>query len=96
MALRWADARRERPGDARAKRGAPCSGLDRGLWANRLLLLGVMTEIIFSWAILYFPPVQKFLQTGPVTWQIYALAWLGIPLIFLIDYARKRIVGRWS
>jgi sodium/potassium-transporting ATPase subunit alpha len=82
-------------GNVAGRRSLTRSGLDQGLSANRLLLLGVTTEIIFSWAILYFPPVQKFLQTGTVTWQIYALAWLGIPLIFLIDYARKRIVVRW-
>jgi sodium/potassium-transporting ATPase subunit alpha len=74
------------------------SGMDRGLLRNHLLVLGVAAEIAFSWAILYFPPVRRFLATGSVAWQIYALAWLGIPLIFLLDYARKRLLAQheWS
>ena len=46
---------------------------------------------MFSWAILYFPPLNTVLGTGPVAWQVYAIAWAGIPLIFGLDYARKRI-----
>lgn len=63
--------------------------------SNRILLLGVVAEIIFSWAILYFPPVQDFLRTGPVAWHIYALAWLGIPLLFALDYVRKKTLASW-
>jgi sodium/potassium-transporting ATPase subunit alpha len=80
-------------GNVIGRRSLRGSGLDRGLLGNRILLLGVATEILFSWAILYFTPLQTFLQTGPVDWQIYAVAWLGIPLIFGLDYVRKRLVG---
>jgi sodium/potassium-transporting ATPase subunit alpha len=79
-------------GNVVGRRSQSHSGLDRGLLANRILLAGVATEIMLSWAILYFQPAQKFLQTGPVAWQIYALAFLGIPLIFVMDYARKRML----
>jgi sodium/potassium-transporting ATPase subunit alpha len=72
------------------------SGLDRGLLANCILLVGVATEILFSWAVLYVPSVQAVLRTGPVAWQIYSIAWLGIPLIFALDYARKRLLGQWE
>jgi sodium/potassium-transporting ATPase subunit alpha len=65
------------------------SGLDLGLFTNKLILLGISVQIVFSWATLYFPPVQKVLHTGPVSSGVYALAWLGIPLIFGIDYLRK-------
>jgi sodium/potassium-transporting ATPase subunit alpha len=81
-------------GNVVGRRSLRGSGLDRGLLANRILLLGVATELLFSWAVLYAPPVQAFLQTGPVAWQIYGIAWLGIPLIFGLDYARKRLAGR--
>ncbi|MCA9179094.1 MAG: cation-transporting P-type ATPase [Planctomycetales bacterium] len=80
-------------GNVVSRRSLTRSGLARGLLANRILLVGVAFEVIFSWSILYFPPVQSFLKTGPVAWQVYALAWLGIPLIFLADYARKRLLG---
>ena len=80
-------------GNVIGRRSLRGSGLDRGLLANRILLLGVATEILFSWMILYAPSVQAFLQTGPVAWQIYAFAWLGIPLIFGLDSIRKRLAG---
>ena len=70
------------------------SGLDPGIFRNSLMVAGILVQIIFSWALLYFPPVQKVLATGPVPAGIYLLAWLGIPLIFGLDYLRKRIVWR--
>lgn len=66
------------------------SGLDTGIFKNRLILLGIIIQIVFSWAILYFPPVQKILATGPVAFSVYAMAWFGIVLIFGSDYLRKR------
>ena len=67
------------------------SGLDRGIFRNRLLLTGILIQIIFSWGLLYLQPLQKILGTGPVGWQTYLFAWLGIPLIFGADYLRKRL-----
>jgi len=67
------------------------SGLDMGIFKNRLLLLGILIQIVFSWALLYVAPVQKVLATGPVAPEIYLLAWLGIPLIFGFDYLRKKM-----
>ncbi|MGF1641481.1 MAG: cation-translocating P-type ATPase [Rhodospirillales bacterium] len=67
------------------------SGLDAGALRNPLLIAGVGFEIAFSWAILYFPPVAAVLGTGPVAIEVYAAAWAGPPLIFLLDDLRKRI-----
>ncbi len=67
------------------------SGLDRGVLRNRLLLAGIVIQVVFSWALLYTEPLQHILGTGPVPWHIYLAAWLGIPLIFVSDYLRKRI-----
>jgi len=69
------------------------AGIDSGLIRNRLLIGGIMIQVIFSWALLYFPPLAKVLGTGPVSPLIYLAAWLGIPLIFGCDYLRK-LVGR--
>ena len=69
------------------------SGLDRGLFTNRLLLAGILVQIAFSWATLYFPPLQRILSTGPVEPKVYGLAWLGIVLIFGIDYLCKLLVN---
>lgn len=70
------------------------SGLDRDIFSNRLILFGVTFEIVFSWALLYVPAVGKILGTGPVATEVYLIAWLGVPLIFGLDYFRKRIAWR--
>jgi sodium/potassium-transporting ATPase subunit alpha len=77
-------------GNLAGRRFTRRSGVDAGLFKNRLLLAGILIQVIFSWALLYTRPLQKVLGTGPVTPGIYLLAWLGIPLIFGCDYLRKR------
>jgi sodium/potassium-transporting ATPase subunit alpha len=67
------------------------SGIDAGLLRNRLIVAGVSLEILFSWAVLYAEPVRRVLGTGPVGLDVYAVAWLGIPLIFGLDYLRKKV-----
>jgi len=70
------------------------SGLDMGIFKNKLIFFGIIIQIVFSWVVLYFPPAQKGLATGPVSIEIYFLAWLGIPLIFGLDYIRKKVAVR--
>ncbi len=77
-------------GNLAGRRFARRSGVDAGLFRNRLLLAGILVQVVFSWALLYTRPLQQVLGTGPVTPGIYLLAWLGIPLIFGCDYLRKR------
>lgn len=83
-------------GNVVGRRSLRHSGLGRGLLANPLLLSGIATEILFSRAILYVPAVQSVLHTGPVAPTIYALAWFGIPVMFILDYARKRLAAHWD
>ena len=71
------------------------SGLDRSALSNPLMLGGVGLEIAISWAILYYPPLGQVMGTGPVDWQIYLVAWLGVPLVFLADFARKQLARAW-
>jgi sodium/potassium-transporting ATPase subunit alpha len=62
------------------------------LLRNRRLLLGIAVEIVGSWALLYWPPLQRLLGTGPVSCQSYALCWLGPRLLINLDTLRKRLV----
>lgn len=68
------------------------SGIDVGLLRNPLLVVGIGMEMFFSWAVLYLEPVGRVLGTGPVAVHVYLVAWLGIPLIFGLDYLRKLVV----
>jgi sodium/potassium-transporting ATPase subunit alpha len=79
-------------GNLIGRRSEARSGLDRGIFTNHLILIGFAFEIGFSWAALYFPPLCRVLGTGPVSLPMYAMAWLGAPLIFGADYLRKRIL----
>lgn len=79
-------------GNLLGRRFSRRSGLDSGVFSNRLLVLGIIIQVVFSWATLYFPPLQRVLSTGPVPIPIYFLAWFGIVLIFGADYLRKRLM----
>jgi len=68
------------------------SGLDMGIFKNKLIFFGILIQIVFSWAVLYFPPTKKILATGSFSGEVYFIAWLGIPLIFGLDYTSKKIV----
>ena len=81
-------------GNGLSRRHLVCSGLDRSLLDNRLLLIGIALEITFAWAILYWPPLQQILGTAPVATELYLLAWLGIPLLFGLDLLRKRLASK--
>jgi sodium/potassium-transporting ATPase subunit alpha len=81
-------------GNLIGRRYANLSGLDLGIFRNRLMMAGIMIQMIFSWGLLYFAPLQKILGTGPVNGSVYLVAWLGIPLIFGADYLRKRLCLR--
>jgi hypothetical protein len=52
-------------------------------------VVGIVLEIVFSLALLYWPPLQAVLGTGPVDLRLYLLACLGGPLIFALDYVFK-------
>ena len=76
------------------RRHERASGLDRGLLANRLILAGILIQVVFSFGLLYFPPLQRALATGPVSGAVYGLAWLGVLVLFALDLARKRLAAR--
>ena len=81
-------------GNLIGRRSHAGSGLDRGLLTNALILIGITIQVVFSWAVLYWPPVQQVMGTGPVPLTIYGLAWCGIAVLFGADYLRKTIMRR--
>ncbi len=81
-------------GNLFGRRSRTGSGLSLDFLNNPLIVLGLVFEVVFSWAVLYFPPLARLLGTGPVDTTIYAVAWLGPFLIFGLDYLRKKILAR--
>jgi len=80
-------------GNLFGRRSRTGAGLTLDFLSNPLIVGGIVFEIVFSWAILYFPPLSSVLGTGPVDGGIYAIAWLGPFLIFGLDYGRKRLLA---
>ena len=70
------------------------SGLDRGLVKNPFFVVGVGLELAFAWAVLHFAPLSNALGTGPVAPMFVALAALGCPLFWAVDFAAKRLRAR--
>jgi len=80
-------------GNLFGRRSRTDSGLTWDVLSNPLIIGGIVFEVVFSWAILYFPPLSTILGTGPVEGAVYAVAWMGPFLIFGFDYARKRLLA---
>jgi len=78
-------------GNLFGRRSRTGSGIDMDAFRNPLILIGITFEAIFSWALLYVPAVNTVLGTAPVDTTIYLIAWLGVPLIFGLDYLRKLV-----
>ena len=80
-------------GNLFGRRSRTGSGLSLDFLSNPLIIGGIVFEIVFSWAILYFEPLSAVLGTGPVDLGVYATAWAGPFVIFTLDYARKRVLA---
>ena len=80
-------------GNLFGRRSRTGSGLSLDFLSNPLIVGGIVFEIVFSWAILYFEPLSTVLGTGPVDFGVYAIAWAGPFVIFALDYARKRVLA---
>jgi sodium/potassium-transporting ATPase subunit alpha len=69
------------------------SGLDRGLFRNPLFIIGITIELAVAVAVVYLPPLGRALGTGPIPPWLLGLAALGVPVLFLADWLRKRLAA---
>lgn len=62
---------------------------EAGLFTNRLIWLGIATEIALLISLMYVPLLQKIFNTTPLSGQeiLFALSW--IPLMICLDETRK-------
>jgi magnesium-transporting ATPase (P-type) len=80
-------------GNAFACRTERASAL-RGLLTNRFLLIGIVFELVVAMLVIYVPPLQPAFGTAalpPVWWAVPAAF---IPVVFLVDEARKALARR--
>jgi potassium/sodium efflux P-type ATPase len=60
-----------------------------GFFTNRLILLGVVTELTLLALIVYVPALQSIFGTAPIGLQEWLFVFAWTPVIFLADEARK-------
>ena len=67
-----------------------------GLFSNRLLWVGIASELVIIFLIVYAPPLQKVIGThafSPGNW-LFLFAWA--PLLLIADECRKFLLRCWE
>jgi magnesium-transporting ATPase (P-type) len=65
-----------------------------GFFSNKLILLGIVFELIFASIIIYTPFFQKVFQTTAIGWSDWGILLVFAPLIFLAEELRKKLYRR--
>lgn len=67
-----------------------------GIFSNRLVWLGIVTEVVLVFMIIYIPPLQWIFGTAafPVSYWLVPLACM--PLLLVADEFRKALVRWWD
>jgi calcium-translocating P-type ATPase len=78
-------------GTAFAARTSRASLREIGVFSNRLLLWGILFELVFAAAIIYLPPLQKIFATNALGVRELAILLLFPPLVWGTDE-----IARWA
>lgn len=81
-------------GNTFAQRASKRSILQVPLFNNKLIWIGIATEVILTVSIVYVPFLNKFIQTAPFHPKYWLFLILWIPALPLVDAVRKAIVNR--
>lgn len=66
-----------------------------GVWSNRLILVGILFELLFTGVLMYVPFLQGVFTTIPLGIQDWLLLFGMMLVIFLMEEARKKLVDLW-
>jgi P-type Ca2+ transporter type 2C len=78
-------------GNLFAQRTERVSIVRMGFFGNRLLWVGIATELVLVFVIIYFPPLQRVFGTAalPLHYWLFLLAWT--PVLLVAEEIRKRL-----
>jgi P-type Ca2+ transporter type 2C len=65
-----------------------------GLFSNRLLMIGIATEVAMVALLSYTPGLQRIFHTAPLSGWEWLLLLVWPPLIFLLEELRKAVLRR--
>ncbi len=68
--------------------------LRQGLFSNRLLLAGIMTELLLAWLIIQWPLLQTWFGTATLTWHELLLGAPFALAMLLLDETRRLLVRK--
>lgn len=80
-------------GNLFAQRTERVSIFHRGFFGNRLLWVGIATELVLVFAIIYLPPLQRVFGTValPLPYWLFLLTWT--PALLVAEEIRKKVVS---
>jgi len=66
-----------------------------GFWSNKLILVGIVFELLFTAVLMYVPLFQRVFTTTPLGFQDWLLLFGMMLVIFFMEEARKKIAAQW-
>lgn len=67
-----------------------------GFLKNKLVLLGIASELIIIFTLIYTPVLQKIFGLAPLEGKEWGLLFAFTPVIFFVEEGRKWIMRRWK
>ena len=74
-----------------ACRSEKYSAFKIGLFNNKLILWGIVFELIFTCVLIYTPLFQKIFQTSSLGWKEWGILFVFMIIIFFLEELRKAI-----
>lgn len=65
-----------------------------GFFNNRLILWGILFELVFACAIIYTPFLQKIFNTIGLSWNEWGILFVFMFVIFLLEEFRKKVMQK--
>jgi magnesium-transporting ATPase (P-type) len=70
------------------------SSFKLGFFKNRLILWGILFELVFLGVLVYTPVCQRVFQTTAIGWRIWAMIFVSMIAIFFLEELRKLFLSR--
>ncbi len=67
-----------------------------GVWANRLIIIGIGFELAFTAVLVYVPALQSVFTTVGLGWRDWLLLLGFMIVIFLLEELRKKVAAGWA
>lgn len=65
-----------------------------GFFNNKLILWGILFELVFTCVLVYTPICQKIFQTIGIGWQEWGILFIFMVVIFFIEELRKKMLRK--